>query len=332
MHGRWRRLLRSTRYEDPVLRLECGAPPGRTAGHAGGASGSRDRAGHVFPARCDAARPRTRWQHGDSPRIVRPDRDRHGPPSLAQRRHPRVREEPQPADRRHSQHSLASRSLERQSPREGRVSAGEGLHDHRGRSRDRPRRVPDTQCGSRTRAQARSQGAAHGAGRDGAISRDDGRRGDADGGCASGALGTDDPCRAASRDARHNRRRHRQRSLALRRGDARRGHWRSRDAARAVFRNGLPGTLAERAGRGVGHAVYARGARTWRADEPRSVRHLPESVRQLPFVRRLGQGACGMRGGLDQGCRTAARLRRRSTSGDRLRGRTTWVSCGRAAA
>ena len=79
------------------------------------------------------------------------------------------------------------------------------------------------------------------------------------------ASGDADDRRAGLRPARDRGRRHRCRSLALRRRERRRGDRRPRDVAGALLRDGLPGAVARGAGCGLGRALHARDSRPWRA-------------------------------------------------------------------
>ena len=146
------------------------------------------------------------------------------------------------ADRRHPQHPLAPRSLERQRAPQGRASGGPGLHDERGAPGHRPGRIRGPQPRSGTTAPARRQpDPARG---DGAVPGDDevgrvvaARR-------AARSVGRAGDRRPAAGGACHSQRRDRGRPLALRREDRRRRARRPRHPAGAVLRDRLSGALA----------------------------------------------------------------------------------------
>ena len=125
-------------------------------------------------------------------------RDRYGTPFVAQRRHPRVRARTTPAGGGDPQYALAPRPLERQPSGEGRVPAGENLHDPRRRSGARLRRVPRTQR-RRGAVAARPERIGRETRRNGDFPRHDGCVRRAAAGRAGGTVGRDDDCRTAAR-------------------------------------------------------------------------------------------------------------------------------------
>ena len=263
----------------PILALlqPATSPPRRAAG-------ARDRARHLPAAGRDAARPRPRRQHRRRRRPVRTGRRRHRAPSVAQRRHPRVRaraEQPIAAivnTHWHLDHSSGNRRVKAAHP---------AAKVYTTRAIDRALAPADSS--TRNLAARASGRPIEGA----ATAREETELFFATME-ALDSLRPDVPVDSRRADARRTpafgprRRRcgHRRRPVALRREDRRCGDRRPRDAAGAVLRDRVPGTVADRARRGVGDAVPHRRPRTWRADDARRLRHLSPGVRRVPRLRR----------------------------------------------